>query len=368
MNDGERFSPDWASAPGDTIGDILQERDISSTDFADLIGFTPGEKDNLIAGRTHISDTVARRLSEALGASVRFWLAREFSYREDIGRLDAAGREWLGELPLRDMINFGWLGPAPQPDEEVDACLGFFDELSVLGWRRTYASLQEVAAFRTSSSFASVAGSVATWLRQGEIEARGIECGPWNPTRFARTLDHIRGLTREKDPDRFIPRLQTACAADGVAVVVVRAPSGCRASGAVRFISRDKAVLQLSFRYLTDDHFWFTFFHESGHLLLHGTTLRPPDAARQTRSWILEARDAPHSKEEEEANRFAAHTLVPADLRRELSQLPLNHRAVIRFAQRVGVSPGIIVGQLQHAGRIEHSQMNALKRRFAWSD
>ena len=92
MPDGERFSPDWASAPGGTIGDILEERGISSADFADLMGFTPGEKDNLIAGRMHISDTVARRLSEVLGGSVRFWLAREFDYREGIGRLDAAGR------------------------------------------------------------------------------------------------------------------------------------------------------------------------------------------------------------------------------------------------------------------------------------
>ena len=90
---------------------------------------------------------------------------------------------------------------------------------------------------------------------------------------FEADLPTIRRLTREKDPGQFIPRLKEACAARGVAVAIVRGPNGWRASGAARFLSPTKALIQLSFRYLSDDQFWFTFFHEAGHLLLHGKDL-----------------------------------------------------------------------------------------------
>ncbi|MCH7749100.1 MAG: ImmA/IrrE family metallo-endopeptidase [Acidobacteria bacterium] len=162
-------------------------------------------------------------------------------------------------------------------------------------------------------------------------------------------------MTNWKDPGRFIPQLQKYCAESGVAVAVVRAPTGCRASGATRFLSRDKALLLLSFRYLTDDQFWFTFFHEAGHLLLHGCD-----------ELFLEGDDTPSNAEEQEANEFAARTLVPSEFLPSLLALDANAREVIRLAVRLGVSPGVVVGQLQHLGKIGHDQLNRLKRRYRW--
>ncbi|MFX9089566.1 ImmA/IrrE family metallo-endopeptidase, partial [Acinetobacter baumannii] len=34
-------------------------------------------------------------------------------------------------------------------------------------------------------------------------------------------------------------------------------------------LTPEKAMVLLSFRHLSDDHFWFTLFHEFAHLLLH---------------------------------------------------------------------------------------------------
>ena len=217
------------------------------------------------------------------------------------------------------------------------------------------AEAQSGPAFRTSPSFDSRPAAVAAWLRQGEIESEGIDCSPWNPRRFEETLPSIRPLTREKVPSRFIPELRKLCAASGVAVAFVRAPNGCRASGATRFLSKDKALLLLSFRYLSDDQFWFSFFHEAGHLLLHGEN-----------GFFLEGVESPETAEEREANEFAGRTLVPPEFQQTLLDLPVDGRKVIRFARRIGVSPGIVVGQLQHHGRFKHRQLNNLKRRFRW--
>ena len=212
-----------------------------------------------------------------------------------------------------------------------------------------------MAVFRTSSSVRLQPGAVAAWLRQGEIEAASIDCKPWDAQRFRRAFSSIRPLTRKKDPSFFLPELQKRCAECGVAVVIVRAPTGCRASGATRFVSTNKALLLLSFRYLSDDHFWFTFFHEAAHLLLHGQ-----------KALFLEDAGMSSNKEEEEANEFAARVLIPLALEAAMLNLGLNGREVIRFARLAGVSPGIVVGQLQHIGKIKRNQLNTLKRRFRW--
>lgn len=352
----KEFTPDWVSAPGDTIADFLQERGCSESEFAWQIGYSLTEVRDLLQGRASISIAIARQLERVLGASVEFWMARDFQYRQDIRRLHVADKQWLEELPVGDMIRFGWLRPVPHPVDEVAACLRFFGVPNVRDWRKLYGNLEEKFAFRTSPSLDSRPGAVAAWLREGEIEAQRINCAPWNPDRFRAVLSSIRSLTREKDPVRFLPKLQDQCAECGVAVVIVRCPAGCRASGATRFLTKEKALLLLSFRFLTDDHFWFSFFHEAGHLLLHGT-----------KGFFLEGEDTPRTIQEEEANEFAAQILVPPAFQSEMLALQVNSRQVIRFAMHVGVSPGIIVGQLQHMGKFRRNQLNGLKRRYEWA-
>ncbi len=366
----DEFRPDWVSAPGDTIVDILRQRHLSVGEFASMMSLSSDDTDHLLSGRSSVTMMVARKLVEVVGASIEFWMHRDFLYRQDIERVFGTETEWLAELPLGDMIKFGWLRPVPHPTEELTTCLDFFGVSSVLEWHQKYEPLQTMTAFRTSRSFDNRPASVAAWLRQGELEADGIECDRWNPESFLECLENLRPLTQQKDPNRFIPELQENCAANGVAVVIVRSPSGCRASGATRFVGPSKAILQLSFRYLTDDHFWFTFFHEAGHLVLHGNQRLFSSVLGESRPWILEGLSASGASdvEEEEANQFAASTLIPAAFDPQLRALGSNRRDILRFAHRSGVSPGIVVGQLQHRGQITFEQMNSLKRRYVWEE
>ncbi len=367
MANEQTFRPNWVSPPGETILDVLRERGIGVPRFKRLMHSATDNVEELLGGREAITLSTARRLSEVLGASTEFWVSRDYQYREDVARLHAAGQEWLRELPLSDMIRFGWI-PSPHPMEELSASLRFFGVATIAAWRERYASLQQAVAFRTSPSFDSRPAAVAAWLRQGELEAEGQDCRAWDPERFRNSLDNLRSFTRVNDANRFIPALQEACAESGVAVVVVRSPNGCRASGATRFLAADKAILQLSFRHLTDDHFWFTFFHEAGHLLLHGTGNRFSAALRGDGDWLVENDEDQSSQEERDANAFAENLLLPEEHRAAFARLGLDSRAVIRFARNAGVSPGIVVGQMQHAQRIGPNQLNSLKRRFAWDD
>lgn len=368
MTSSHAFRPEWASAPGETIADVLAERNLSIDDLARLMEYTREEARDLVEGRATISIGIARRLEQSLGASVEFWMSRDYQYREDISRLHEAEQNWLRDLPIGDMIKFGWLSPTPHPSNEAAACLSFFGVSSIASWRQGYGGLQHMAAFRTTRAFDARPGAVAAWLRRGEAEAGRIETKPWDASQFQDSLSELRSLTRRRDPGHFIAELQKRCAETGVAVVVVRAPAGCRASGAVRFLTPNKALVQLSFRYLSDDQFWFTFFHEAGHLLLHRERIALLEARRGDRCGLLEGADPLSDAEEQEANDFAARTLIPPGFRVGLENVPLDPRAVIRFSIRLGVSPGVVVGQLQHLGRLAPSRLNRLKRRYRWED
>lgn len=357
------FSPNWVSPPGDTIAELLKERGITIVELARGLGIGDMEADDLIAGRKELNLSVANKLENVVGGAAGFWLAREEQYRKGLQQLTprnvastAIDDDWLMDLPVNDMVRFGWIPATANRMDAQRACLEFFGLPSVNAWRTAYRQVQEVAAFRTSPSFESQPGAVAAWLRRGELVSKEIACAPWNPERFRHALTKIREFTRLKDPQAFIPRLTNVCADCGVAIVVVRAPAGCRASGATRFLSAERALLLLSFRYLSDDHFWFTFFHEAAHLLLH-----------EKDRLFLEGAGTVSSEQEHQANRFAADLLIPLESRSELMALGSDSRDVLRFARQVGVSPGIVVGQLQHLGIIKRSQLNSLKRRFHWT-
>lgn len=352
----------WASAPGQTISDLLAGQGISHAAFAKAIGESIEFVARLLAGETHITADIAGRLQQALGVPAHFWIRREAQFRDAVHRRESANsleskKAWLRSLPINDMVAFGWL-PAlsADTDDATRVCLEFFGEPDLASWNATHRDATSNVAFRTSMAFESHATAVAAWLRKGAIEAGQLSCDLWRADRFASALSEVRHLTREKDPAVFIPALQAICAGCGVAVVIVRAPSGCRASGATTFLSPEKAMLMLSFRYLSDDHFWFTFFHEAGHLLLH--------SGDET---FLEGVSGNVEQIEQEANQFAARTLIPAEFEQALINLPLDGREVVRFATRIGISPGIVVGQLQHRERITRKQLNALKRRYTWA-
>ena len=175
------FQPNWVSAPGETIADILEERDLSLAQFAQRMECRPEFANELLEGREAITIGIARRLEHNLGGSASFCMTRESQYRTDVARLRreaqrSADEEWLREIPVSDMINFGWIKPVPSSaDAKETACLSFFDVPDVGAWRETYRGALEMAAFRTSSSFDSQPGAVAAWLREGEIE---VVCTP----------------------------------------------------------------------------------------------------------------------------------------------------------------------------------------------
>lgn len=360
MPEPSTFDPDWFSPPGQAVAEKLKRSGKPFEDFIWEMDLTEGQGARLLDGRLELDEKLAQRLEKTLGVSASFWISREAHYRKDLSKIaEITPREvakgWLRELPLKDMAEFGWIDRKGSQEEKLAECLRYFDVSSVETYRRRVEQIVGDVKLRTSQTLRSNPASLATWIRRGEIEAEQADCAAWSRDALLGALPEIRRLTLLREPQKFLPALKSMCAAVGVALVVARAPSGCRASGATKFISERKALLMLSFRHLSDDHFWFSFFHECGHLVLHGKD-----------HVFVEGEESISAQHENEANLFSEKVLLPDPWHRLLDKLPANRKEILRFAARAGISPGIVVGQLQHRGKLGHNYLNYLKRRFTW--
>jgi HTH-type transcriptional regulator / antitoxin HigA len=358
MRDDQSFQPDWLSPPGETISHFLDETKESIPEFSQRLGRSEDFVRSLLRGGQAIDRTLATVLARLVGATAAFWLKREQHFRSDIARLGQKldpkeCAHWLRELPVRDMVELGWVAGAQDPVERTVHCLKFFGVSSIDAWRRKAEQISTSASLRTSPTFESSSGSLVAWLRSGELRSSSIRCAQWSAKALRERLLDIRALSRKKHLAGFMPQLQEECARCGVAVVVVPAPARCRASGATRVLSDKRRLIVLSLRHKTNDHFWFTLFHEIGHLLLH-----------QSVPTFVDEEGTEASEAEIEANEFASDVLVPSNRKEEMLHLAADATEVMSFARSIGIAPGVVVGQLQHHGKLTFNQLNGLKRRF----
>jgi HTH-type transcriptional regulator/antitoxin HigA len=360
------FAPDWVSPPGESVLDIAEERGWTQAELAHRLGYTEKHVSQLINGKVPLSVDAALRLERVLGSTADFWLAREANYQKHKARLEAAERHaswapWLDELPLKDLMVFGVV-PKLRADANnkpglVEACLRFFGVASPEEWRSHYGGMQ--VAFRRSREEQSDVGAISAWLRLGEQQAEKLDGPKYDKARFEKALVVIRGFTREV-PDVFDPKLRKLLHEAGVLLVLVPAIPRAHVSGAARWLGATRPVIQLSLYGKTNDKFWFSFFHEAAHILLHA------NSKEDKKSIFLDDPNAADIDDprEHEANTWAGNWLIPAQ---NASTLPLlrTKTAVEAFANQLGIHPGIVVGRLQHGGHIEPSWMNDLKQSFS---
>lgn len=351
------FKPDYAVVPGDTLQETIEALGIDQVELAVRLGIDKKTVNQIIKGLAPITRNTAIRLERVTGVPANLWNNLEMNYREGLARDEERRRlgenlDWLEEIPLTDLVNRGVVERKRDRVLVLRQVLSFFGVATVDAWKKLW--LAPRFSFRKSPAFAAKPGAMATWLRLGELQARAISCRPHDRIRFKASLDAIRGLTLEA-PGVFVPKIRESCADAGVAVVLVPEIKGAPASGATQWVTPDRAILQLSLRYKANDQFWFSFFHEAGHILHDGKKEKFVDSHPNTRK-----------EREARADRFAANHLIPRRYAAALHTLN-SWKAIDKFAASIGIAPGIVVGRLQREGVIRYDQFNGLKRRFHWS-
>jgi addiction module HigA family antidote len=359
------YFPDYLVAPGEVLEDYLEGLSMSQAELAERTGLSKKTINEIIKAKTSITSETALKLERTVGMSADFWCNLEQHYQSEKVRLAEKERmvsylQWLKNFPVAKMVKLGWLPALKDKMAQLEALLCFFKVASPAEWETIWVKNLQVS-FRQTEGIKKSVESISAWLRQGEIEAQTIMSSSAGKTfsydnkRFQEILKEIRSLTLAA-PDVFIPKLTELCKSAGVALVLVPELPNMGIYGATRWISATP-VVQLSLYHKTNDHFWFTFFHEAGHILKHGK-----------REMFLEGVDMECDKETE-ANSFAGDTLIPPrELRRFLQNGRPSLYDIEQFAKRIGIVPGIVVGRLQKEKIIAWQMGNHLKTSYRWID
>lgn len=349
------YEPDYAVPPGLTLQETIDALGIDQRELAARSGLSTKHINQIIKGIAPITHDTAIRLERVTGVPARMWNNLEANYQEQRARLAEKARmesdlDWLSTIPTKELIQRGVIEDTTDKVSLLQSVLAFFGVASVEAWKDGWANHQ--FAFRKSPTFKGKDGAMATWLRLGELDAQKVACKPFDKAAFRTALDKIRKLTVQ-GPDVFVPAMLELCAAAGVALVLVPEIKGAPVSGAAKWLTANKAMICLNLRGKSNDRFWFTFFHEAGHIL--------NDSKKET--FIdVEYFDDPR---EHNANRFAASLLIPPHNDEDLQGL-IDYRSVETFAAQIGIAPGIVVGRLQREGIIGYHQFNGLKQRLEW--
>lgn len=355
------YRPDYAVPPGWVLEERLQAQGISQAEFARRCGRSAKLISEIVSGAAPIEAQTALQFEKALGVDACIWLGMESDYRlhqerEREAQKASALADWVKKFPVSELVKRGIIEKPSSNADEVGAVLGFFGVASADAWQDKHDRTR--VAYRHSSSFASDEFKLATWLRLGEIEAAKIECADYSAAKFKRALRRIRSLTTEFSKENM-EETHRLCRDSGVALAIIKPLPGTALSGASQWLTRRKAVIQLSARHMSDDHLWFSLFHEAAHILMHP----------KRDIFVHAGKGDDDDSAEIKANKWAADFLIaPRHWDTFVQRRRFTKVAVQRFADEREISPGIVVGRLQHEKHIPWDRLNSLKKRLKWMD
>ena len=354
-----QYKPDYSVPPGWILEEYLETLGISHAEFARRCGRSPKLISEIISGKASLEPKTALQFEKVLALDASIWLGIESNYRlhqarkaeEEIAKKCA---QWEKSFPTSELVKRGYIeGPKSRADA-VSKLLAFFGVASIDAWAKRYAA--DHVAYRHSKRFESDERALATWLRMGALEAERQECRGYDVASFKSAVEEIRKLTREPI-EKAIPRAIVLCNQAGVALVLVPPISNIALSGAARWLSSKKAIIQLSARHKSDDHLWFSFYHEAAHILCHNK-----------KDIFVDSHGNGETDIEEEADKWASKTLVPkTEWNRFVATPQFSQYAIETFAEEQGIAPGIVVGMLQHKNFLPwRTRLNRLKIRLKW--
>lgn len=355
-SDQSSFNPDYVVHPGEVLEEILEARGIQKGDFAKRCGLSVKTVSQIINKKHPVTPETSLQFERALGISADIWNGLDSKYRlHEVRQLEINEKpsvvEWVNKFPLLQLKKRNIISETRDKWKAALQLFRFFGVSNVEAWNEIYGNIP--VSYRKSNAFKSSQHSVLAWLRIAEIKAEDIETKSYDRRVFIKNINKIRKLTRT-EPNEFEPKMKNLCKESGVALVFVSELPKTRLCGATRWLTNKKALLALSLRYKTDDQFWFSFFHEAGHILLHDKHRVFIDEDKKKKDTF-----------ENEANKFAQDILVQDEAYADFvkkGKFYKNH--IIDFAEALNIAPGVIVGMLQHDELIPFKWHNGLKNRI----
>ena len=322
MTKENQYIPSIVFHPGETLGEKLEELNMGPKEFALRSGKPEKTIIAILHGKSAITPDMAVQFENVTKIPANFWMNHQRSFDEFQARLKRqavieAATDWAKQFPLSDMITKGWLPERSTIEEKTMELLAFFGFSNHNAWEEYYFNQQLKVAFRISLAQTKEPFAISAWLRRGEIQAAYLNANEFSEKKFKAALQKLKSISSNplKDSFQFV---QTICLEAGVKVTYTPCIANVPIDGATRWLN-DTPLIQLSDQTHPIDHFWFTFFHKAGHILLHGK-----------KEIFLENLDYADKNmgKEQEADEFARKWMMLEDEESELIASAFSHKKI----------------------------------------
>lgn len=352
LNSKNEYQPQTVTHPGMDLREKLEELQMSPKEFAIRSNKPVKTISEVINGKSAITPEMAVQFENVLQIPARYWLKRQYLYDEAIARNNRQqaveeAKEWTKQFPYADMAKRGWVMKTRRIEERTEALLEFLGISSHGAWERVYLRSELKASFRVSLSHTKTPHALSAWLRRGDILARGLDAPEYSSKELKAILPQLKSIMAVQ-PDNFFDEIQALCLSAGVKVVHTPCLPRAPINGVARWIENNTTpLIQLSDRYKRNDIFWFSFFHELGHILLHGKK----DVFLENVEY-----DGLDKEKEAEADAFAIEWTFSEKQEREvLLENNLDRKKILAYAQNFNTHPAMIIGRLQKKHLINYS-------------
>lgn len=339
MSNYIEYNDTIAFHPGYYIKEIIDESGLTQEDFAKRLDTTPKNLSLIIRGEQSISIDIAMKLSRMIGTSVNYWLNLQNAYDALIAEFKSE-KELAEERKVFEYFdykyfreNFG-LPNLPRKKDEQIKCVREFLNVATLS---VFTKRDMAVNFRSSTSELTEASTVKAnvMVQIATNKALRTEAPKFHKKKFEEAVNYALTLTRKHE--EFYPLIRKAFLDVGVILVILPNISGSKTNGATKKVG-DNIMLMVNDRRLNADSFWFTLFHEIGHIINghYGISFE-----KET------------GEQEDAANRYAEDRLIPPEKYQEfLKRKRYDLQAIRTFANEIDRDPGIILGRLQNDGII----------------
>ena len=353
----ETVISDLAIHPGNYLEEVLEEIGMSQTELANRLGRPPQAVNEIINGKKSVIPKTALELEDVLGVPAHIWTGLESEYQivkareEEKAQLQEEAK-LLNRFPYADLKKLGLVKTTQKPIEKVESLRAFFSvaQLSQLASVKAFQP-----AFRVTNHDNVSHEAIATWLEAARQLSKRVETEPFDKKRLKQRLPELRALIASSF-ESAIHKAGAILADCGVALVILPHFKNTKVQGATFWLSEQKAALALTTRGSFADIFWFSFFHEVGHIVLHG----------HRKVFLEDGTDDPDlQKQEREADAFASDWILPPKAYAAFKQRgQFGKQEIMRFSEEIDLTPDMVLGRLKHDRLVEASRFNDLKRKI----
>ena len=343
------------------IKERLEIYSISQKELAIRLNVSEKHISELLNNKVLLTMDMAMALEKVINIKYEVLMGYEIKYRgflEKEKELEKLKKENLDEICQKYQIDFmrkkKWLDlpERSSKSEKVYELLKFFGVKNMENILSVYSSRVYEYSFKEDGYQIE---PLLVWIRKCELEARKQNVEEYNKENFEKAILEIKSLIKKDDVDIF-KKIKEICNENGVYFVMEEAVPNSKVRGAFTWIG-ENPLIQISLRYCSNDHFWFAFFHEVGHLMLH---------AKKSKNFI-DTEDTEDKEMELEADNYSRNMILDDNIYKDfVEENNYTKERIIKFAKENDIHPGIVVGRLQHDGKLGWNMMGELKQRYRW--